>query len=190
VSNKVTVNIFGQEYTISGDESPEKIVQIASWVDQRMREIDEMVGSKLPTTSLAVLSAINVAKEYFELKKDAKDSLKLAEQRLEDAQRYMNLWDETKKSFQEFQETVGDLKEDKVNLETKLELKEKEIKKIHEQVKIKGYTIVPLDVHLSKGYVKVQIAIAKGKKTYDKRESIAKKDQERNIKRDLKINNR
>ena len=82
MSNKVTVNIFGQEYTISGDESPEKIVQIASWVDQRMREIDEMVGSKLPTTSLAVLSAINVAKEYFELKKDAKDSLKLAEQRL------------------------------------------------------------------------------------------------------------
>ena len=130
MSNKVTVNIFGQEYTISGDESPEKIVQIASWVDQRMREIDEMVGSKLPTTSLAVLSAINVAKEYFELIKDAKDSLKLAEQRLEDAQRYMNLWDETKKSFQEFQETVGDLKEDKVNLETKLELKEKEIKKI------------------------------------------------------------
>jgi len=57
-------------------------------------------------------------------------------------------------------------------------------------IKIKGYTIVPLDVHLSKGYVKVQIAIAKGKKTYDKRESIAKKDQERNLKRDIKINNR
>jgi ssrA-binding protein len=38
--------------------------------------------------------------------------------------------------------------------------------------------------------VKVQIAIAKGKKTYDKRESIAKKDQERNLKRDIKINNR
>ena len=72
----------------------------------------------------------------------------------------------------------------------KLLLHRKEIKKIHEKVKIKGYTIVPLDVHLSKGYVKVQIAIAKGKKTYDKRESIAKKDQERNLKRDIKINNR
>ena len=76
------------------------------------------------------------------------------------------------------------------NPEEKLLLHRKEIKKIHEQVKIKGYTIVPLDVHLSKGYVKVQIAIAKGKKTYDKRESIAKKDQERNLKRDIKINNR
>ena len=72
----------------------------------------------------------------------------------------------------------------------KLLLHRKEIKKIHEKVKIKGYTIVPLDVHLSKGYVKIQIAIAKGKKTYDKRESIAKKDQERNLKREFKSNNR
>ena len=72
----------------------------------------------------------------------------------------------------------------------KLLLHRKEIKKIHEKVKIKGYTIVPLDVHLSKGYVKIQIAIAKGKKTYDKRESIAKKDQERNLKREFKNNNR
>ena len=72
----------------------------------------------------------------------------------------------------------------------KLLLHRKEIKKIHEKVKIKGYTIVPLDVHLSKGYVKIQIGIAKGKKTYDKRESIAKKDQERNLKREFKSNNR
>lgn len=72
----------------------------------------------------------------------------------------------------------------------KLLLNKKEIRKLHEKVKIKGYTIVPLDVHLSKGYVKIQIAVAKGKKNYDKRESIAKKDQERNIKRDIKISNR
>lgn len=68
----------------------------------------------------------------------------------------------------------------------KLLLNRKEIRKLHEKVKVKGYTIVPLDVHLSKGYVKVQIAVAKGKKNYDKRESIAKKDQERNIRRDFK----
>lgn len=129
-SNKVTVNIFGQEYTIAGEESPEKIVQIASWVDQKMREIDELVGSKLPTSSLAVLSAINVAKDYFELKKDSKDSEKLAEQHLLDAERYMNLWEETKKSFQEFQEGIGNLKEENRKLQEKLELKEKEVQKI------------------------------------------------------------
>ncbi len=72
----------------------------------------------------------------------------------------------------------------------KLLLHKKEIKKIHEKVKIKGYTIVPLNVHLSRGYIKVEIAIAKGKKNFDKRESIARKNVERDLKRELKNNNR
>ena len=63
----------------------------------------------------------------------------------------------------------------------------KEIKKFHEKVTQKGYTIVPLNVHLSKGYVKVDIALGRGKKTYDKRESIAKKDQQRDMDRMMKI---
>lgn len=69
----------------------------------------------------------------------------------------------------------------------KLLLNKKEIKKFHEKVTQKGYTIVPLNVHLSKGYVKVDIALGRGKKTYDKRESIAKKDQRRDMDRMLKV---
>ena len=46
----------------------------------------------------------------------------------------------------------------------KLLLHKKEIKKLHEKVSQKGYTIVPLNVHLSKGYVKLEIALARGKK--------------------------
>lgn len=72
----------------------------------------------------------------------------------------------------------------------KLLLHKKEIRRLHEKVSQKGYTIVPLDVHLSHGYVKVEIALARGKKTYDKRESIAKRDTERDIRRSLKENNR
>ena len=68
----------------------------------------------------------------------------------------------------------------------KLLLHRKEIRKLHEKVSQKGYTIVPLNVHLSKGYVKVDIALGRGKKTYDKRESIAKKDQKRDIERAMK----
>ena len=52
-----------------------------------------------------------------------------------------------------------------------------------------GYTIVPLNVHLSKGKVKLDIGLAKGKKLYDKRQSIAKKDQEREARKDFKIRN-
>ncbi len=68
----------------------------------------------------------------------------------------------------------------------KLLLNKAEIRKIHENVKQKGYTIVPLNVHLSKGYVKVEIALARGKKNYDKREDLAKKDQKRDMDRAYK----
>ena len=52
-----------------------------------------------------------------------------------------------------------------------------------------GYTIVPLNVHLSRGRVKLDIGLAKGKKLYDKRQSISKKDQEREARKDFKIRN-
>lgn len=68
----------------------------------------------------------------------------------------------------------------------KLLLNKAEIRKIHENVKQKGYTIVPLNVHLSKGYVKVEIALARGKKNYDKRDDLAKKDQKRDMDRAYK----
>lgn len=69
----------------------------------------------------------------------------------------------------------------------KLLLHKKEIKKLHEKVAQKGYTIVPLAVYLKAGYVKVEIALARGKKNYDKRESLAKKDQQRDIERNFKV---
>ena len=68
----------------------------------------------------------------------------------------------------------------------KLLLTKKEILKMHSKIKKDGYTIVPLEVFILKGYAKVEIGLAKGKKLYDKRESLAKKDQQREIDRKLK----
>ena len=62
-------------------------------------------------------------------------------------------------------------------------LNKSEIRKIHEIVKQKGYTIMPLNIHLSKGYVKVEIGLARGKKNYDKRDELSKQDQKRDIDR-------
>lgn len=67
----------------------------------------------------------------------------------------------------------------------KLLLHRKEIGKLLEKVKLKGYTIVPLDVHLSKGRAKVTIALAKGKRQYDKRQALAKRETERDMARAL-----
>ena len=55
----------------------------------------------------------------------------------------------------------------------------------------KGYTLIPLKVYIIKsGIAKVELGLCRGKKIYDKRESIAKKDAKRNIQRELKKNNR
>lgn len=60
--------------------------------------------------------------------------------------------------------------------ERKLLLHKKEIKKLLESVTKDGYTLVPLKVYISKGKAKVLIGVAKGKKLYDKRESIKERD--------------
>ena len=70
--------------------------------------------------------------------------------------------------------------------ERKLLLHKKEILKFRDKIKLEGYTIIPLKIYLVKGRAKVIIGLAKGKKTYDKREAIKKRDIERNIRARLK----
>jgi len=65
----------------------------------------------------------------------------------------------------------------------KLLLHKKEIYKLWMDVRQKGVTIIPLRVYLKNGRAKVEIAVAKGKKLYDKRETIAKRDAERTAQR-------
>lgn len=66
----------------------------------------------------------------------------------------------------------------------KLLLHKKEIRELWNAVRQKGVTIVPVQVYLKDGKAKVEIAIAKGKKLYDKRHEIAKRDQTREIERE------
>ena len=71
----------------------------------------------------------------------------------------------------------------------KLLLHRKEIDKIFGKMKEQGITVVPLQVYFSGSLAKVEIGLAKGKKLYDKRADIAKKDQRREAQRDFKIRN-
>ena len=68
--------------------------------------------------------------------------------------------------------------------EKKLLLNKREIRELYDAVRIKGLTINPVRVYLKGGRAKVEIAIAKGKKKYDKREAIKKRDFEREESRD------
>lgn len=69
----------------------------------------------------------------------------------------------------------------------KLLMTKKEILKIHTKVKQDSITIVPLEVFIERGFAKVEIGLAKGKKLHDKRDDIAKKDLKREMDRASKI---
>ena len=68
----------------------------------------------------------------------------------------------------------------------KLLLHKKEIKKLRDKCDMEGYTLIPLKVYFNKNKVKVELGVCKGKKLFDKRESIKEKDIKRKLERELK----
>lgn len=72
----------------------------------------------------------------------------------------------------------------------KLLMHKSEIHKLLGQVKEKGYSLVPLNFHYSRGYVKVTVGLVTGKKNYDKRQDIAERDAKRDISRRLREQNK
>ena len=71
----------------------------------------------------------------------------------------------------------------------KLLLHRQEIKRLIGSVKTDGYTIVPVRVYFKGNYAKMEIALAKGKKLYDKRQDLARKDQRREAEKNFKVKN-
>ena len=69
----------------------------------------------------------------------------------------------------------------------RLLLHKKEIRELWNNVRIKGMTIVPIKVYLKDGRAKIEIALAKGKKAYDKRATIAKRDEARDKERAMRV---
>lgn len=68
----------------------------------------------------------------------------------------------------------------------KLLLHKKEILKLKRLVQEKGFTLIPLSLYIKEGYIKVEIALAKGKKHYDKRAALKAKEQQKEVQRALK----
>ncbi len=68
----------------------------------------------------------------------------------------------------------------------KLLLHKSEIRRLYGQVKEQGLTLIPLKIYLKKGLIKMELAMGKGKKLHDKRESLKKRDAQREVERSLK----
>ena len=80
--------------------------------------------------------------------------------------------------------TFGNIHNHEPLQERKLLLQKRELKKLENKIKEKGYTIVPLKIFISeKGFAKMEIGLGKGKKIYDKRETIKSRETDRDMKR-------
>ena len=67
--SKIKVNIFGQVYTIKGETGSEYICELASYVDEKMMKMSEGLGNRKNVSQIAILAALNIADEYFQLLK-------------------------------------------------------------------------------------------------------------------------
>lgn len=108
-NNKVKIRIYGQEYTIVGERSQDEIIKAAQYVDERMQFIgrNSNLGS---TTSLAVLSAVNIADEIFSIKEELEQLRTLNAQLEVDAKKYVDLWDDAKKNVIQYRNEIEDLR--------------------------------------------------------------------------------
>ena len=82
--------------------------------------------------------------------------------------------------------SFGNIFNHKETRDRKLLLHKKEILKLSQKIQLKGLTIIPLKLYIDKGLAKLEIGVCQGKKLYDKREELKKKDQMRKIESSMK----
>jgi len=131
--NRVSVKIYGQEYVISGEKSREHIIKVADYVDMKMHEIAKVARSASNAT-LAALAAVNIADEYYNTQEKLTEQCKLTAQMEKDAQHYVQLWDEAKKSFMQYKNDASNMAQQKEELIHSLQERDEEIRSLKEEV--------------------------------------------------------
>ena len=131
-TNKVSVKIYGQEYVISGDQGREQIVKVGAYVDGKMHDVVSM-NPACSTSDLAVLAAVNIADEYFEIKDIVDDLRKMNVQLEKDAQHYVQLWDESKKSYAQYKDETQYVNHQKDDLMRQINDKDRQLREMKEQ---------------------------------------------------------
>jgi cell division protein ZapA len=139
-NNKVTVKIYGQEYTISGEQSREHIIKVADHVDDVMKIIGYSLP-EIPTTKLAILSAINITDEFFALKNSYSSIVAEKDELEKDKDHYVQLWEEAKKSFLQYKDDAKTAMAQKEEIQAALNTKSNELNEVKEAGAKKDETI-------------------------------------------------
>ena len=130
-SNKVKVKIYGQEYVIAGEKTKEEIIQVAAHVDMKMREVTEAAkAAGVVPSNIAVLSAVNIASEYFQVLEEMEELKRMNIQLEKDAQHYVQLWDESKKNYMDYKEETQAIVLQKDELLNQLRQKDADIQNL------------------------------------------------------------
>jgi len=130
-NSRVTVKIHGQEYTIAGSSSGDQIVLVANHVDTLMGQIAKSAPS-LPSKSVAILTAVNIANDYF----TANDRISVMDAEItelkKDAAHYIQLWEDAKASFKQYKEDAQNSIEQLQELQRIFNMKNVELNKAKE----------------------------------------------------------
>ena len=130
-NNKVKVKIYGQEYVIAGEKTKEEIMQVAAHVDMKMQEVTQAAKTAgVVPSNIAVLSAINITSEYFQVLEEMEELKRMNMQLEKDAQHYVQLWDESKKNYMDYKEETQAIVLQKDELMSQLKQKDEDIQKL------------------------------------------------------------
>ena len=130
-SNKVKVKIYGQEYVIAGEKTKEEIIQVAAHVDMKMQEVTEAAkAAGVVPSNIAVLSAVDIASEYFQVLEEMEELKRMNIQLEKDAQHYVQLWDESKKNYMDYKEETQAIVLQKDELLNQLRQKDADIQNL------------------------------------------------------------
>lgn len=132
--NKVNVKIYGQDFTISGDQPRDHIIKVADFVDRKMHELAQVLPP-CPVSSLAVLTAVNSADDYYSLIRELESQKARCVQMEKDAQHYVQLWEEAKRNFLQYKEDAQSALEQKEDLLRRIREQEQTVKELSEKIK-------------------------------------------------------
>lgn len=135
--NTVTVTINGVEYNLKGEENEEYLLQVASYVDRKLKGILD-TNSKLGVASAAILTAINTTDEFIKINSKAEEIEKKYENSLQNEKRLNEQIESLNKQLRIIEELNSELQKKSKNRidDSKIKEKDKEILKLKEEIKI------------------------------------------------------
>ena len=132
-NGKVTVKIYGQEYTIAGGESGDYVETIARHVDKLMTELAAALPS-MPVSSLAVLAAVNVTDDLYSARSRISELDNIIKDLRKDAEHYIQLWEDAKQSFKQYKTDSQNSVEQLRELQRIFNLKNVELNKAADEI--------------------------------------------------------